>query len=180
MKNFLFAAAMLLGSFSMSNANPYQDHPYPVIEVKTSKGTLFCELYPDVAPKHAERILLLAKEGFYDGILFHRIVPGFVAQAGDPKTKKGLNVPGVGSGGSDYPDLPLEVSPTQKNTRGALAAARTAAPNTANSQFYVVLANAPHLDMQYTVFGRVLGNGMETVDLLAVGDKIEKVTIIKP
>ncbi len=147
---------------------------YPKIKITLSGGAIECELYNDIAPKHAERILKLAGEGFYDGILFHRIVPNFVAQAGDPKTKNGLDQPGVGSGGSKHPDLPLEVSPLQKNTRGALAMARTQNPNSANSQFYIVLKDAPHLNMQYTVFGRVLGNGMDLVDQIKVGDPIVK------
>lgn len=147
---------------------------YPKIRMTFAAGSIECELYDDVAPKHAERILKLAGEGFYDGILFHRVVPDFVAQAGDPKTKNGLDGPGIGSGGSKLPDLPLEVSAVQKNTRGALAAARTQNPNSANSQFYIVLKDSPHLNMQYTVFGRVLGNGMEVVDKIKVGDAIVK------
>jgi len=147
---------------------------YPKIKITLASGSIECELYDDIAPKHAERILTLAADGFYDGILFHRIVPNFVAQAGDPKTKKGLDQPGVGSGGSDLPDLPLEVSALQKNTRGALAMARTANPNSANSQFYIVLKDAPHLNMQYTVFGRVLGSGMDLVDQIKQGDAIVK------
>lgn len=151
---------------------------YPKIRLTLPSGVIECELYNDVAPKHAERIAQLAGQGFYDGILFHRIVPGFVAQAGDPKTKNGLDQPGVGAGGSKFPDLPLEVSPVQKNTRGALAMARTQNPNSANSQFYIVLQDAPHLNMQYTVFGRVLGDGMGLVDKLKVGDAIVKMEIL--
>lgn len=152
---------------------------YPKIKITLASGQIECELYNDIAPKHAERILQLASQNFYDGILFHRIVPNFVAQAGDPKTKNGLDQPGVGSGGSKLPDLPLEVSETQKNTRGALAMARTQNPNSANSQFYIVLKDAPHLNMQYTVFGRVLGDGMNLVDGLQVGDAIVKLEEIK-
>lgn len=152
---------------------------YPKIRITLPAGTIECELYNDVAPRHAERILTLAGKGFYDGILFHRIVPDFVAQAGDPKTKNGLNQPGVGAGGSDLPDLPLEVSPLQKNTRGSLAMARTQNPNSANSQFYIVLKDAPHLNMQYSVFGRVLENGMDVVDKIKMGDAIIKMEEIK-
>jgi peptidylprolyl isomerase len=151
---------------------------YPKIRVTLPAGVIECELYNDIAPKHAERISTLAGQGFYDGILFHRIVPGFVAQAGDPKTKNGLDQPGVGAGGSKLPDLPLEVSQVQKNTRGALAMARTQNPNSANSQFYIVLQDAPHLNMQYTVFGRVLGDGMAIVDKLKVGDAIVKMELV--
>lgn len=151
---------------------------YPKIKITLPGGDIECELYNDIAPKHAERITTLAGQGFYDGILFHRIVPDFVAQAGDPKTKNGLDQPGVGAGGSKLPDLPLEVSAVQKNTRGALAMARTQNPNSANSQFYIVLKDAPHLNMQYTVFGRVLGDGMSIVDKLKVGDAIIKMEVV--
>lgn len=157
----------------------YSNHPSPVIRVVTTQGTVFIELYPDIAPKHVERMKTLSKEGFYSGILFHRVVPGFVAQVGDPLTKKGIETPGVGTGGSTYPNLPLEVSPTQKNTRGALAMARKPDPNSANSQFYFVLQNASHLDGQYTVFGRVLGDGMTLIDKIKVGDAIQSFEIVK-
>ena len=145
----------------------------PVIRVDVPAGSFYCVLFPDAAPKHVERILMLADEGFYDGVRFHRIVPKFVAQVGDPKTKHGLEGPGIGSGGSKYPDLPLEVNRAYKNERGTLAAARTNDPNSANSQFYVVLENAPHLDMQYTVFGKVLDNGMAVVDQIKRGDAMQ-------
>lgn len=151
----------------------------PTIRIVTTQGEVSVELYPDIAPKHVERMKTLAKDGFYNGILFHRVVPGFVAQVGDPLTKNGIDSPGVGSGGSQYPNLPLEVSPTQKNTRGALAMARKPDPNSANSQFYFVLEDAPHLNGQYTVFGRVLGDGMTTIDKIKPGDSIQTFEISK-
>ncbi len=151
----------------------YAGRTDPVIRIDVPAGSFYCTLFPDVAPKHVERTLLLADEGFYDGIRFHRIVPKFVAQVGDPKTKNGLEGPGIGSGGSKYPDLPLEVSRAYKNERGSLAAARTSDPNSANSQFYIVLENAPHLDMQYTVFGKVLDDGMKVVDQIKRGDAMQ-------
>ncbi len=172
--------ALLVFVNTNSEGQDYSQHPQPVVKMQTPHGDIYCELYPDVAPKHAERIKQLCADKFYDGIRFHRIVPGFVAQAGDPASKKGVNAPGVGSGGSDYPDLPLEVSPTQKNTRGALAAARTNDPNSANSQFYIVLQDATHLNMQYTVFGRVLGDGMKVVDKIKAGDPIVSLAVVKP
>ncbi len=158
---------------------PKNESSPPMIEMTTPHGKITLELFPEAAPKHVERILTLTREGFYDGILFHRVVPNFVAQVGDPKTKKGLDQPGVGSGGSDYPNVPLEVKEGIRNTRGALAAARTSDPNSFNSQFYIVLKDAPHLDMQYTVFGKVVGNGMDIVDKIRVGDPIIKMTIIE-
>ena len=150
----------------------YADRQDPIIRIDTDAGTLYLGLFPDAAPKHVERILMLAEEGFYNGIRFHRIVPGFVAQIGDPKSKNGVNAPGVGSGGSKYGNLPLEVNRAYKNERGSLAMARTNDPHSANSQFYIVLQNAPHLDMQYTVFGKVLDDGMSVVDKIKMGDAI--------
>lgn len=161
---------------STTTAHPedakYLERTSPIVRIDVPAGSFYCALFPDVAPRHAERILKLAEEGFYNGIRFHRIVPKFVVQVGDPKSKNGLDNPMVGSGGSKYPDLPLEVSKTYHNERGSLAMARTNNPNSANSQFYVVLENAPHLDMQYTVFGKVLDNGMEIVDQIKLGDSM--------
>ena len=148
----------------------YTERHDPIIRLDLPAGPVYCVLFPDAAPKHVERILMLAGEGFYDGQRFHRIVPSFVAQIGDPKSKNGVDGPGVGSGGSKYGYLPLEVNKAYKNERGTLAMARTNDPNSANSQFYIVLKAAPHLDMQYTVFGKVLDNGMDHVDKLKVGD----------
>lgn len=184
MRNTIISIAACVAGLGCSTttmaAEPdYSNHPRPVIRVVTTKGPVFVELYPDVAPKHVERMKQLAKDGFYVGILFHRIVPDFVAQVGDPLTKKGLETPGVGSAGSKYPNLPLEVSPSQRNTRGALAMARKPDPNSANSQFYFVLKDASHLDGQYTVFGRVLGDGMSTIDKIQVGDAIQAFDVVK-
>ena len=148
----------------------YADRQDPIVRLDVPAGSVYLTLFPDAAPKHVERILKLAEEGFYDGIRFHRIVPGFVAQVGDPKSKNGVEGPGIGSGGSNYGNLPLEVSRSYKNERGSLAMARTNDPNSANSQFYIVLQNAPHLDMQYTVFGKVLDDGMTVVDQIKRGD----------
>ena len=156
----------------------YAERQDPIIRLDLPAGPVYCALFPDAAPKHVERILMLAGEGFYDGQRFHRIVPNFVAQIGDPKSRDGVNGPGVGSGGSKYGHLPLEVNRAYKNGRGTLAMARTNDPNSANSQFYIVLKDAPHLDMQYTVFGKVLDNGMDAVDKLKVGDPMD-VFIVK-
>ncbi len=157
----------------------YAERQDPIVRLDLPAGPVYCVLYPDAAPKHVERILLLAGEGFYNGQRFHRIVPNFVAQIGDPKSKEGVNGPGVGSGGSKYGYLPLEVNKAYKNSRGTLAMARTNEPNSANSQFYIVLKDAPHLDMQYTVFGKVLDNGMDLVDQLKVGDPMNVFVVKK-
>lgn len=148
----------------------YAGRQDPIIRIDVPAGSIYCALFPDAAPKHVERILTLAEEGFYNGIRFHRIVSNFVAQVGDPKSKNGVDAPGVGGGGSKYGNLPLEVNKAYTNQRGVLAMARTNDPNSANSQFYIVLEDAPHLNMQYTVFGKVLDNGMTVVDQIKRGD----------
>ncbi|MBX3482360.1 peptidylprolyl isomerase [Phenylobacterium sp.] len=123
-------------------------------------GPVTIKLRPDLAPKHVERIKELAREGFYDGVVFHRVIPGFMAQGGDPT--------GSGMGGSDKPDLPAEFS-RQPHVKGACSMARTANPNSANSQFFICNADAKFLDGQYTVWGEVT-DGMEHVDALPVGE----------
>ncbi|MGH6912343.1 MAG: peptidylprolyl isomerase [Geminicoccales bacterium] len=123
-------------------------------------GRVVIELRPDLAPQHVARIKELAREGFYDGIIFHRVIPGFMAQTGDPT--------GTGRGGSDKPDLPAEFS-KEPFERGTLGMARTMDPNSANSQFFINFARTPHLDGQYTVWGQVV-EGMDCIDQLAKGE----------
>ena len=131
------------------------------LTVETSKGCSFdITLRPDLAPKHVKQITKLAKEGFYDGIVFHRVIDGFMAQTGDPT--------GTGSGGSDLPDLPAEFTDT-KFVRGVIGMARTSDPNSANSQFFIMFDASPNLDGEYTVIGEVT-EGMEAVDKLKKGD----------
>ena len=122
-------------------------------------GRVVIELRPDLAPKHVQRIKKLVKEGFYDGLTFHRVITGFMAQTGDPK--------GDGTGGSKYPDLPAEFTPTPFK-RGAVGAARSGSPNSANSQFFICLEDAPHLNGNYTVWGQV-AEGMQLVDRIKKG-----------
>ena len=123
-------------------------------------GPVTIKLRPDLAPKHVERIKELAREGFYDGVVFHRVIPRFMAQGGDPT--------GSGMGGSDKPNLPAEFSKAPHN-RGVCSMARTANPNSANSQFFICNADAHFLDGQYTVWGEVT-SGMEQIDALPVGE----------
>jgi peptidylprolyl isomerase len=123
-------------------------------------GRVVIELRPDLAPKHVARIKELAREGFYDGIVFHRVIPGFMAQTGDPT--------GTGRGGSDKPDLPAEFS-NEPFVRGTLGMARTSDPNSANSQFFINFVETPHLNGQYTVWGQVV-EGMEYVDQITPGE----------
>ena len=123
-------------------------------------GDVTIELRPDLAPEHVARIKELAREGFYDGVVFHRVIPGFMAQGGDPT--------GTGSGGSDKPNLPAEFS-REPHVRGVCSMARTANPNSANSQFFICFDDARFLDGQYTVWG-VVSEGMEHVDALPKGE----------
>ena len=139
----------------------------------SSGGDVVIKLRPDLAPGHVERIASLAREGFYDGVKFHRVIPGFMAQGGDPT--------GTGSGGSKLPDLKAEFN-AEKHVRGTCSMARTNQPNTANSQFFICFDDAGFLDKQYTVWGQV-ESGMEHVDALPVGEpprdpgKIVKATV---
>jgi peptidylprolyl isomerase len=128
--------------------------------VELDSGSVTITLRPDLAPKHVERIKELAREGFYDGVVFHRVIPGFMAQGGDPT--------GTGTGGSKKPDLPAEFS-KEPHVRGACSMARTANPNSANSQFFIVFDDARFLDGQYTVWGQVT-EGMDNVDALPKGE----------
>ena len=130
---------------------------YIVMDLKT--GPVKIKLRPDLAPNHVARIKELAGQGFYDGIVFHRVIPDFMAQTGDPT--------GTGSGGSDLPDLRAEFSP-ERHKRGTVSMARTSDPNSANSQFFICFADAPWLDRQYSVWGEVV-EGMENVDAIKKG-----------
>jgi peptidylprolyl isomerase len=131
-------------------------------------GTVEVVLRPDLAPHHVERIQTLVRQGFYNGLIFHRVVPGFMAQGGDPK--------GTGLGGSSLPDLKAEFTPVPF-LRGTFGAARTDKPDTANSQFFIMLAPHPELDNNYTVIGRVVG-GMDAVDAIAPGEPPDQPTKI--
>jgi len=135
-------------------------------------GKVVIKLYPDVAPKHVAQITMLAKEGFYDGIIFHRVIEGFMAQTGDPT--------GTGMGGSDLPDIRAEFSDEQF-VRGTLGMARSQHPDSANSQFFICFEEASFLNGQYTVFGKVV-EGMEYIDKVMRGeppDYPDKIVSIK-
>jgi peptidylprolyl isomerase len=136
-------------------------------------GDVVIKLRPDLAPGHVERITELAKDGFYDGVVFHRVIPGFMAQGGDPT--------GTGMSGSDKPDLKAEFN-AEPHVRGTCSMARTQVPDSANSQFFICFDDARFLDRQYTVWGNVI-SGMEHVDALPKGEpprepgKIVKATV---
>ena len=126
----------------------------------SSGGDVVIKLRPDLAPGHVERITTLANEGFYDGVVFHRVIPGFMAQGGDPT--------GTGMSGSKLPDLKAEFN-SERHVRGACSMARAQSPNSANSQFFICFDDASFLDQQYTLWGQV-ESGMEHVDALPVGE----------
>ena len=138
--------------------------------LKLKYGEVEIKLLPDVAPKHVERFKKLSADKKFDGVVFHRVIDGFMAQTGDVKfgNSSNLNLSLVGTGGSDLPDLKAEFS-SVPHLRGTLSMARSADPNSANSQFFICLEAAPHLDRQYSVFGQVV-KGMEFVDKIKKGD----------
>ena len=137
--------------------------------IKTAKGSIVLELYPKDAPQHVNNFVFLARDGFYNGLTFHRVEPGFVIQGGDPD--------GNGTGGPGY-NVPPEIK--AKHTEGALAMARRGGPAhstpSSGSQFYITLAATPFLDGQYTAFGQTI-QGMDVVKKISVGDKIESIAI---
>ena len=167
LRTFAAAAAALLFAVAAGAQLPAGYTPPPPIVPEnawhldlSTGGRVTIQLRPDVAPRHVERIRTLTRQGFYDGVIFHRVVEGFMAQAGDPT--------GTGTGGSPLPDLAAEFN-ALPHLRGAVAMARTQEPNSANSQFYVMLAPNFTLDRQYTVFGRVVA-GMAYVDQIERGE----------
>ena len=146
--------------------------PENTLIMETTKGRVVVALRPDLAPKHVERIKTLAREGFYDGIVFHRVIDGFMAQCGCPH--------GVGTGGSKYPNLPSEFN-AEPHVRGVCSMARSQNPNSANSQFFICFADARFLDKNYTVWGKVV-EGMENVDKIKRGEPVanpDRITSLK-
>jgi len=145
--------------------------PENTIIIELKGGTVMIELLSDVAPQHAERMKELARSGAYDNVAFHRVIEGFMAQTGDVANgnmEGDFNIRRAGTGGSDLPDLPAEFSKLPHD-RGTLGAARSANPNSANSQFFINFGDNHFLNGQYTVYGRVI-SGMEHVDAIARGE----------
>jgi cyclophilin family peptidyl-prolyl cis-trans isomerase len=140
--------------------------------LKLKYGEVQIELYPEKAPNHVKRFKELANQGKYDNVVFHRVIDGFMAQTGDVKfgnaSSPDFNLALAGTGGSNLPDLKAEFSDVA-HTRGTLSAARSADPNSANSQFFICFDSAPHLDRQYSAFGKVI-KGMEFIDMIKKGD----------
>jgi peptidyl-prolyl cis-trans isomerase B (cyclophilin B) len=139
------------------------DSQSPHVLIKTKFGEMEVVLFPDLAPKHVESFLKLVKTGFYNGTIFHRIIPGFMIQGGDPLTKDPSNRSRYGTGGPGY-TVPAEFNRVA-HEKGILSAARTADPNSAGSQFFIMVDKAPHLDGQYTVFGEIV-KGLEVADTI--------------
>ncbi|MDH5797164.1 MAG: peptidylprolyl isomerase [Paracoccaceae bacterium] len=145
--------------------------PENTILIELKDGTVTIELLADIAPKHCERIKELARSGAYDGVVFHRVIDGFMAQTGDVQHgnfDKDYNIRFAGTGGSDMPDVPAEFSRIPHD-RGTIGAARSANPDSANSQFFINFKDNHFLNGQYTVYGRVIG-GMEFVDKIQRGE----------
>ena len=130
------------------------------VAIDTTAGPITVQLWPDVAPGHVNSFVFLARDGFYDGVIFHRVIPGFMIQGGDPT--------GTGSGGPGY-QLKAEFN-SKKHTRGVLSAARSSSPHSAGSQFFLMHADSPHLDNQYTAFGTIT-SGLDVVDKIATAPK---------
>lgn len=151
----LFLGILIMSQLSAAQAAT----PENTLLLQLKNGTVVIELYPEKAPMHVARIKELAREGFYNGIVFHRVIAGFMAQGGDPT--------GTGMSGSSKPNLKAEFNDI-KHVRGVLSMARSNDPNSANSQFFIMLADSPHLDGQYTAWGKVT-SGMEYVDNLKKG-----------
>jgi peptidylprolyl isomerase len=144
---------------SESNAQTSKQNLENTLYIDLKYGRVVIEMLPQIAPSHVERIKTLARQKFYDGIVFHRVIDGFMAQTGDPT--------GTGMGGSKLPDLKAEFS-DEPHVRGAVSMARASSPNSANSQFFIVTHDSRFLDNQYTVWGRVV-KGMEFVDKIKKG-----------
>ena len=158
---FLFFLFFLNNSFAEVN----------IMILKLKDGDVIIELFEDIAPNHVKRFKKLVSEKKYDGVVFHRVIDGFMAQTGDVQfgnsNSESYDISRAGTGGSEYPDLKAEFSDLP-HERGTLSMARSNNPNSANSQFFICFADAPHLDRQYSVFGKVI-KGMEFVDLIKRG-----------
>ena len=156
-----FFASLVLAFFAALSPALAQapNDPANTLIIEVKGGPVVIRLRPDLAPKHVERVKQLAREGFYNNVKFHRVIAGFMAQTGDPT--------GTGTGKSKYPNLPAEFTQTGF-TRGTVGAARSADPNSANSQFFICFAPTAHLNGQYTVWGQVV-EGMEHIDAIKKG-----------
>lgn len=165
-----FLAAALVAVAFAAPAQTARRDPANTVVMETKDGRITIALRADVAPKHAAQIKTLVARKFYDGIVFHRVIDGFMAQTGDPR--------GDGTGGSDLPNIPAEFSQVPFK-RGTVGMARSQNPNSANSQFFIMFREASHLNGQYTVFGKVV-QGMELVDKIKRGDQAQNGSVSNP
>ncbi|MCB1174517.1 MAG: peptidylprolyl isomerase [Leptospiraceae bacterium] len=180
----LFSAALLLfcqkeESAANENQGSHEEgqRMSEIAVIKTRLGTIKIKFFPDLAPKHVDSFLKLAREGFYNGTTFHRVIPGFMIQGGDPNSKDPNNRAMHGTGGPGY-SIPAEFS-NKAHTRGIVSAARSQDPNSAGSQFFICVADAPHLNGQYTVFGEVI-EGMDVVDKIVAEERDNRDNPITP
>ena len=171
-RSFLAATAAFAAAPAAAQAIrlPAGLDPENTLVIELKDGPVIIRLRPDLAPQHVERIKTLARQGFYNGIVFHRVIEGFMAQTGDPQ--------GTGMGGSPLPNLPAEFS-REPFVRGTLGMARSQSPNSANSQFFIMFAEGSFLNGQYTVFGNVV-SGMEAVDKIKRGNPAANGTVTQP
>ena len=181
MMKLLKFCVILFSSFFASTLNAVEPENIMVIEVEgEANGVIEIELLPNIAPLHVERIKILARDGLYNGVVFHRVIDGFMAQTGDVKFGKieGYKRRYAGQGGSNYPDLDAEFS-TIKYEEGTVGMARAQNPNSANSQFFIMFNRSPNLDGNYTVFGKVI-NGQEIVNSIKRGAMSDNGSVINP
>jgi len=169
MKRLLVAGALVLAGLVPAAAQQAND-PQNTILLDTKDGRITIRLRPDLAPKHVEQIKTLTKQGFYDGIVFHRVIAGFMAQTGDPT--------GTGAGKSNLPNIPAEFTQTPYK-RGSVGMARSQSPNSANSQFFICYEGCGPLTGQYTLFGEVV-SGMEVADKIKKGDQANNGAVSNP
>ncbi|HEX8662775.1 MAG TPA: peptidylprolyl isomerase [Beijerinckiaceae bacterium] len=164
------ALALSFGLFAALPAVAQGTDPQNTVYLQTKDGRITIRLRPDLAPKHVEQIKTLTKRGFYDGIVFHRVIPGFMAQTGDPT--------GTGTGGSDLPNIPAEFG-QEPFKRGSVGMARSSSPNSANSQFFICYEGCAPLTGQYTLFGEVV-SGMDVVDKIKKGSSANNGAVSNP
>ncbi len=166
--NFFIKLFFIFILINITNINAKEN----IMILKLKNGDVKIELFPDEAPNHVKRIKELANSGKYDNVVFHRVIEGFMAQTGDVQfgnsQNNNFNLQRAGMGGSDLPDLKAEFNDIP-HERGTLSMARSSDPNSANSQFFICFEAAPHLDRQYTVFGKVI-EGMDNIDKIMKGD----------
>ena len=170
MKRLVLAVALALAAALPAAAQQRAADPQNTIYLDTKDGRVTIRLRPDLAPKHVEQIKALTKRGFYNGIVFHRVIPGFMAQTGDPT--------GTGTGGSDLPNIPAEFT-QEPFKRGSVGMARSSSPNSANSQFFICFEGCGSLTGQYTLFGEVV-SGMDAVEKIKKGSQANNGQVSNP